>query len=95
MTIGGGLAMDNVLDRERQRVQGRCLAIFKDLEARRLSRVLVTRRGRPVAELTPPRTELPTLWGAHRGSVEVAPGADLTAPVVDEPLDAAAGVLHR
>jgi hypothetical protein len=38
---------------------------------------------------------LPTLWGAHRGSVEVEAGADLTAPTLDEALDAASGVLHR
>jgi hypothetical protein len=87
--------MDDVLEVSASQFKARCLAIFKDLEARRLTRVLVTRRGRPVAELTPPHVELPTLWGAHRGSVEVAPGADLTAPVVDEPLDAAAGILHR
>ena len=87
--------MDDVLQVSATEFKARCLAIFKDLEARRIGRVLVTRRGRPVAELTPPRTDLPTLWGAHRGSVEVAPGTDLTAPVVDEALDAAAGVLHR
>lgn len=87
--------MENVLKVSASQFKARCLAIFKELEARRLTRVLVTRRGRPVAELTPPRVELPTLWGAHRGSVEVAPGADLTAPVVDELLDAAVGVLHR
>ena len=87
--------MDDVLRISATEFKARCLAIFKDLEARRIGRVLVTRRGRPVAELTPARTRLPTLWGAHRGSVEVAPGVDLTAPVVDEPLDAAEGVLHR
>jgi antitoxin (DNA-binding transcriptional repressor) of toxin-antitoxin stability system len=87
--------MDDVLEVSASEFKARCLAIFKDLEARRVSRVLVTRRGRPVAELTPPRTQLPTLWGAHRSSVKVAPGTDLTAPVVDEALDAAAGVLHR
>ena len=87
--------MDDVLRISATEFKARCLAIFKDLEARRVGRVLVTRRGRPVAELTPPRTTLPTLWGAHRGSVEVLPGVDLTAPVVDEPLDAAEGVLHR
>lgn len=87
--------MDDVLEVSASEFKARCLAIFKDLEARRVSRVLVTRRGRPVAELTPPRTELPTLWGAHRGSVGFAPGTNLTAPVVDEALDAAAGVLHR
>lgn len=87
--------MGDVLELSASQFKARCLAIFKDLEARRLSRVLVTRRGRPVAELTPPRVELPTLWGAHRGSVEVAPGTDLTAPVVEETLDAEAGILHR
>ena len=86
--------MDDVLRISATEFKAQCLAIFKELEARRLGRVVVTRRGRPVAELTPPRTELPTLWGAHRGSVEVAAGIDLTAPVVDEDLDAAAGVLH-
>jgi antitoxin (DNA-binding transcriptional repressor) of toxin-antitoxin stability system len=87
--------MDDVLRVSATEFKARCLAIFKDLEARRVGRVLVTRRGRPVAELTPPRTEVPTLWGAHRGSIEVEPGTDLTAPVLDQALDAAVGVLHR
>lgn len=75
--------------------KARCLAIFKDLETRRLKRVVVTRHGQPVAELTPPRGPLPSLWGAHRGSVETAPDVDLTAPLIDEQLDAERGVLHR
>ncbi len=87
--------MDDVLRISATEFKARCLAIFKDLEARRIGRVLVTRRGRPVAELTPPRITLPTLWGAHRGSVETMPGVDLTAPAVEEPLDAEAGILHR
>jgi hypothetical protein len=87
--------MDDVLRVSASEFKARCLAIFRDLEARRIGRVLVTRRGRPVAELAPPRTRLPTLWGVHRGSVEVAPGTDLTAPVLDEALDAAAGALLR
>ena len=87
--------MDDVVRISASEFKARCLAIFKDLEARRVTRVLVTRRGRPVAELTPPRTQLPTLWGAHRGSVGVEPGTDLTAPVLDDALDAVAGVLHR
>jgi hypothetical protein len=87
--------MDDVLRISASEFKARCLATFKDLETRRVARVLVTRRGRPVAERTPPRTRLPTLWGAHRGSVEVQPGTDLTAPVLDEALDAADGVLHR
>jgi hypothetical protein len=87
--------MDDVLRISASEFKARCLAIFKDLEARRVARVLVTRRGRPVAELTPPRTRLPTLWGAHRGSVAVEPGIDLTTPILDEALDAAGGILHR
>jgi len=75
--------MNDVLRVSASEFKTRCLAIFKDLEARRVGRVLVTRRGRPVAEVTPPRTRLPTLWGVHRGSVEVEPGTDLTAPLLE------------
>jgi hypothetical protein len=75
--------------------KAKCLAIFDQLDGRKIDRVVVTRRGRPVAELTPPRGEVPSLWGAHRGSVSVAPGSELTEPVLDELLDAELGVLHR
>ena len=75
--------------------KARCLALFKALEARKLTRIVVTRRGKPVAELVPPAAAVPSLWGAHPGSVKVAPGVDLTEPVLDEPLDAGAGILHR
>jgi hypothetical protein len=78
-------SVNDVLQMSATAFKARCLAIFKDLEARRIRRVLVMRRGRPVAELTPPRTELPTLWGAHRGSVEVALGTDLTASTAARP----------
>ena len=75
--------------------KARCLEIFKALEARKLVRVTITRRGKPVAEVTPPAAKPVRLWGAHAGSVTVAPGVDLTAPVLDEPLDAELGILHR
>jgi hypothetical protein len=75
--------------------KARCLGLFKDLAGRRLDRVIVTRRGRPVAELTPPQGAVPDPWGAHRGSVTVPAGVDLTAPSLHESLDAEAGVLHR
>jgi antitoxin (DNA-binding transcriptional repressor) of toxin-antitoxin stability system len=81
--------MDDVLRVSATEFKARCLAIFRDLEARRIGRVLVTQRGRPVAELMPPHTKLPTLWGAHRGSVEVMPGVGLTEPVIEAALDAA------
>jgi antitoxin (DNA-binding transcriptional repressor) of toxin-antitoxin stability system len=88
---------DGTLTLSASAFKARCLEVFKALEARKLARVVVTRRGRPVAELVPPRggDASPSLWGAHRGSVTVAPGVDLTEPVLDEPLDAELGVLHR
>jgi antitoxin (DNA-binding transcriptional repressor) of toxin-antitoxin stability system len=75
--------------------KARCLSVFKKLEKRQYTRVVVTRRGKPVAELTPPQTSPPSLWGALRGSVTIAPGVDLTAPTVEDRLDAGHGILHR
>jgi antitoxin (DNA-binding transcriptional repressor) of toxin-antitoxin stability system len=75
--------------------KAKCLALFKALEKRKISRVIVTKRGKPVAELKPPGTKVPSLWGAHPGSAVAAPGVDLTEPVLDEPLDAEHGLLHR
>lgn len=86
---------ETVLRLSASEFKARCLAVFKELAGRRLDRVIVTRRGRPVAELTPPRTEVADPWGAHRGSVTVSPGVDLTAPSLDETLDAEDGILHR
>lgn len=75
--------------------KARCLEILKALETRKLTRVTVTRRGRPVAELAPPQGALPDLWGCMKGTGSIAPGVDLTEPVLDEPLDAEQGILHR
>jgi hypothetical protein len=68
--------------------KARCLEIFKALEGAKLARVTVTRRGRPVAQITGLGRERPRLWGAHAGSAAFAPGVDPTAPALDEPLDA-------
>ena len=77
--------------------KARCLEIFKALEQRRLTRVTVTRRGKPVAELIPPRPpERARNLGLHaRHRADFPPGVDLTEPVLDEPLDAELGILHR
>ena len=75
--------------------KARCLSVFKKLETRRYTRVVVTRRGQPVAEVVPPRAAPPDLWGALRGSVTIRSGIDLTATVLREPLDARRGRLHR
>jgi len=60
------------------------LAIFNDLEAQRIGRVLVTRRGRPVAEQLDAATHdaADTLGRAPRLGRGRARGVDLTAPVL-------------
>ena len=70
--------------------KARCLEIFKALEARKLTRVTVTRRGKPVAELKPPAAApRPSLWGLLRGALEAGPGVALSEPVLYKPLGAA------
>lgn len=75
--------------------KARCLAVFSKLERRQYARVVVTRHGKPVAEVTPARATAPDPWGALRGSVRTPKGVDLTAPVLTERLDARGGKLHR
>ena len=87
--------MDDVLTITATEFKAKCLAIFDQLEGRRISRVIVTRRGKPVAELTPPNDKPPSLWGAHRGSVVVAPGVDLTEPAFEGLWDAQRGILYN
>ena len=62
--------------------KAKCLALFKELEARRYEKVVVTRRGRAIAELTPALSEVPDLYGALKGRVIIPPGVDLTEPVL-------------
>jgi hypothetical protein len=76
--------------------KARCLEILDLLATRQLTRVLVTKRGKVVAVLTPPEVseaEAAGLHGFMKGSVILPPGFDLTAPVLDEPLNADHGAL--
>jgi antitoxin (DNA-binding transcriptional repressor) of toxin-antitoxin stability system len=68
-----------------------CLALFKELEARRYDKVVVTRRGRPIVQLTPAMSEVPDLYGCMKGSVTIPPGVDLTEPVLEEVPEAESG----
>lgn len=75
-----------------------CLEILDRLSARELSRVIITKRGRPVAVVVPPedtRDSVRQIHGFLRGTVVIPTGTDLTAPTMDEPFDAARGKLHR
>jgi prevent-host-death family protein len=78
--------------------KARCLEILDRLSTRKLSRLTITKRGRPVAVLLPPedaRDAVRQIHGFLRGSVIIPAGTDLTAPSLDEPFDAAEGRLHR
>ena len=72
--------------------KAKCLGLFKDLEAHRYRKVVITRRGKPIAELIEPKREVPDLWGALKGRVSVPPGVDLTEPVLKEIPEAAQGI---
>jgi prevent-host-death family protein len=75
-----------------------CLEILDRLSAREISRVTITKRGRPVAMLVPPEHAQDAIRRVHgflRGSVVIPPNADLAAPTLDDPFDAAEGRLHR
>jgi prevent-host-death family protein len=78
--------------------KARCLELFDRLNQRQLSKVTVTRRGRPVAvvsPVSPPEAEAKAVHGSMAGMALLSPGVDLTKPVFDERLDADEGILHR
>ncbi len=77
--------------------KARRLAIFDQLAGRKLTRVIVTKRGKVVAVLTPPDDPAAAGQGLHgflRGSVITPPGLDLTAPSLGESLLADRGRIH-
>ena len=78
--------------------KAKCLEILNRVDAREIERLTITKRGKPVAVLMSPETEMDamqSLNGLMRGSVVIPEGFDLTAPVLDEELDAETGILHR
>jgi prevent-host-death family protein len=89
---------DEVLEIAASEFKAKCLELMDRLAARKLNRIVVTKRGRPVAVLTPPPTPeevAEAFFGFMKGSVGAPEDFDFTAPVLDEPLDAAEGRLHR
>jgi antitoxin (DNA-binding transcriptional repressor) of toxin-antitoxin stability system len=78
--------------------KAKCLAILDRLASHELDRVIITKRGRAVAVLTPPERPADAvcnLYGFMRGSVTIADDVDLTAPVLDEPFTTETGDLLR
>ncbi|MBV9251815.1 MAG: type II toxin-antitoxin system Phd/YefM family antitoxin [Acetobacteraceae bacterium] len=77
--------------------KAKCLDILDRLAERQLTRVVITKRGRVVAVLSPPDDEavaIRSLHGCMQGSVMLPAGVDLSLPVLDEPILADKGVLH-
>ena len=78
--------------------KAKCLDLMDQLAARKLDRIVVTKRGRPVAVLTPPPTPeevVEGLFGCLKGRLVAPADFDFTAPVLDEPLNAAEGRLYE
>jgi prevent-host-death family protein len=78
--------------------KAKCLEILGRLGTRKLTRVTITKHGRPVAVLTPPdeaAESVRQLYGFMEGSVTGLDGIDLTEPVLQEPFSAESGQLHE
>jgi antitoxin (DNA-binding transcriptional repressor) of toxin-antitoxin stability system len=91
MTVSERAMTEAVLEIAVTEFKAKCLALFKELEAHRLDKVVVTRRGKPVAELTPPHREVPDIYGALKGRAIIPPGLDLTAPILEDIPEAESG----
>jgi prevent-host-death family protein len=78
--------------------KAKCLDILDRIRTKELERVVVTKRGVPVAVLVPlpaDAVEVERLHGFMRGSVVVPPEIDLTAPIADEAFAADEDAIHR
>jgi len=73
-----------------------CLELLDRLAQRKIMRLVITKRGKPVAVLTPADTEADAaaLFGCMKGSVRAPASVDFTAPVLEETLSAEKGRIH-
>jgi prevent-host-death family protein len=58
----------------------RSLDLIEQVASGKLSRVVLTKRGRPVAALVPLRDQADELWGALADMMEPVEGIDLSEP---------------
>lgn len=78
--------------------KAKCLDLLDQLATHKLDRIVVTKRGRPVAVLSPPPSAEETadgLFGCLKGRLIAPADFDFTAPILDEPLNAAEGRLFE
>lgn len=77
--------------------KAKCLDIFKRLADGRLRKVIVTRRGQPVAEIGPPppsETDVRQFLVSMRGTVTIPPGSDIVGPIFEGEINAEKGILY-
>jgi prevent-host-death family protein len=77
--------------------KAKCLDILDRLGSNEIEKLVITKRGKPVAVLTPPEAKEDSIRKMHgfmRGSVIIPEGFDLTAPVLDEGFLAEKGASH-
>jgi prevent-host-death family protein len=82
--INKGPAMTRIETWNATEFKAKCLKILKRISARELDRVVVTKRGRPLAVLTPTPSDAAAVEPIHgfmRGSVIFSEGVDLTEAV--------------
>jgi antitoxin (DNA-binding transcriptional repressor) of toxin-antitoxin stability system len=91
MTIKAPEMSEAVLEINVTDFKAKCLALFKELEARRYDKVVVTRRGRPIAALTPAMNEVPDPYGCLAGRAIIPPDLDLTSPILEDIPEAESG----
>jgi antitoxin (DNA-binding transcriptional repressor) of toxin-antitoxin stability system len=71
--------------------KARCYVLLQDVQAGRYRKVVITRRGKPIAELRPLAKDVPDLFGAMKGRTIIPPGVDLTQPVLEDIPEAESG----
>ena len=77
--------------------KAKCVDILERIGRGELERVTVTKRGKVVAVVTPPETDVSRVRRIHgfmRGSVVNLDDVDLTAPIVGESFGAKTGKEH-
>jgi prevent-host-death family protein len=69
--------------------KAKCLKVFDDLSKKRAHKVTVTKRGKPVAVVTPASAALmgENVFGSLRGMVVAPPDFDFTQPALDVPFE--------
>lgn len=77
--------------------KAKCLDIVKRLDEGRLRKVIITRRGRTVAQLIPPAKDKADFYrflDSMKGSVTIPEGVDIVGPIFDGEINAEKGILY-